>query len=79
MLTLQMRFCRISASLVHGLGSGSCDVNSDGVVNFPDLTIVAEHPGESLPIAPRTDVNRDGKVNILDLVIVSRHFGEEYR
>ncbi|MYB02529.1 hypothetical protein F4X90_23045 [Candidatus Poribacteria bacterium] len=48
------------------------DVNSDGVVNILDLTLIAQHIGESNPEA---DINRDGIVNILDLTLVAREIG----
>ena len=48
------------------------DVNGDGVVNILDLTLVAQHIGESHPEA---DINRDGIVNILDLTLVAREIG----
>ena len=47
------------------------DVNSDGVVNILDLTVVAQGFGtDSL----EADVNGDGLVNILDLVFVANQF-----
>ncbi len=62
-----------------GIDEHPWDVNSDGIVDILDLTIVVKHFGESPPIDPRADINRDGKVNILDLVLIGRHFGEKYR
>ena len=50
------------------------DVNSDGVVNILDLTLVAQHLGVLNPINRRADVNKDGVINILDLVIVANAF-----
>ena len=50
------------------------DVNSDGVVNILDLTLVAQHLGEEKPSNRRVDVNKDGVVNIQDLVIVANAF-----
>jgi len=55
------------------------DVNSDGVVDDLDLSIVIKHFGESPPSDPKADVNKDGNVNILDLVLISQHFGEKYK
>ena len=51
------------------------DVNSDGVVNILDLTLVAQYIGTLNPSNRRIDVNSDGVVNILDLVIVANAFG----
>ena len=48
------------------------DVNSDGVVNVLDLTIVAQHIGTSNPSNRRADLNKDGVVNILDLILVAQ-------
>ena len=56
----------------------AADVNTDGVVNILDLTLIAAHFGET-PTEdqrPNPDVNRDGIVNILDLTLVSSHFGK---
>lgn len=53
------------------------DVNTDGVINILDLTLVAAKFGTT-PIAdqiPNPDVNGDGTVNILDLTRVASHFG----
>jgi len=55
------------------------DVNSDGIVDIQDFSIVSKHFGESPPGDPKADVNRDGQVNILDLVLISKHFGEKYK
>ena len=56
----------------------AADVNTDGVINILDLTLVASHFGET-PTAdqsPNPDVNADGIVNILDLTLVASHFGK---
>ena len=50
------------------------DVNSDGVVNILDLTLVAQQIGTLNPNNRRADVNKDGVVNIQDLVIVANAF-----
>lgn len=50
------------------------DVNSDGVVNILDLTLVAQNFGIEKPNNPKVDVNKDGVVNILDLTIVAQNF-----
>ena len=49
----------------------SWDVNSDGVVNILDLTLIASRFGQDSP-----DLNGDGAVNILDLVLVANHIGK---
>ena len=49
------------------------DVNSDGVVNIIDLTLVASNFGETGQNA--ADVNGDGVVNIIDLTLVAAAFG----
>jgi len=54
------------------------DVNSDGVVNILDLTLVAANLGTT-PAADQTlniDANGDGTVNVLDLTLVASHFGK---
>ena len=50
------------------------DVNSDGVVNILDLTLVSQQIGTLNPSNRRADVNKDGVVNILDLVSVANAF-----
>ena len=54
------------------------DVNTDGVVNILDLTLIATHFGETLTTdqTPNPDVNGDGVVNILDLTLVASYFGK---
>lgn len=56
----------------------AADVNTDGVVNILDLTLIAAHFGETPTEdqSPNPDVNRDGIVNILDLTLVASHFGK---
>ena len=51
------------------------DVNSDGVVNILDLTLVAQQIGTLNPSIGRADVNKDGVVNILDLTLVAQQIG----
>jgi parallel beta-helix repeat protein len=53
------------------------DLNDDGKVNMPDLSIAAtsfaaypRHPRWN----PAADLNSDGKVNIIDLVIIAAEF-----
>ena len=50
------------------------DINSDGVVNILDLTLVAAQLGQTSE-ATRADVNGDGVVNIQDLVLVAGAIG----
>ena len=55
----------------------AADVNTDGVINVLDLTIIAAHLSKT-PIVDQTlnpDVNGDGIVNILDLTLAASHFG----
>ena len=56
----------------------AADVNTDGVINILDLTLVASHFGETRTAdqSPNPDVNGDGTVNILDLTLVASHFGK---
>jgi PKD repeat protein len=55
------------------------DLNSDGILNILDITIVAKafgsFPGHSRwdPIA---DLNEDGKVDILDIAKIAKNFGK---
>ena len=51
------------------------DVNSDGVVNILDLTLVAQQIGTLNPSNQRVDVNKDGVINILDLTLVAQEIG----
>ena len=55
------------------------DVNTDGVVNILDLTLIATYFGEmpTTDQVPNPDVNGDGVVNILDLTLVASHFGKK--
>ena len=50
------------------------DINSDGVVNIQDLTLVAAQLGQMGEDMP-ADINGDGVVNIQDLVLVAGAFG----
>ena len=51
----------------------AADVNSDGVVNIIDLTLVAANFGKTAETT--ADVNGDGVVNIIDLTLVAGAFG----
>lgn len=57
------------------------DVNTDGVVNILDLTIIAAHLGTTAieDQTPNPDVNGDGSINILDLTLAARHLGKTVR
>ena len=47
------------------------DVNSDGIINSLDLTLVGQNVGV-MPLSHiQADINGDGQVNVLDLIIVS--------
>ncbi len=48
------------------------DVNSDGKVNFADLSLVVSHFNSDSKVG---DVNGDGRVDIFDLVLVGLNFG----
>ncbi len=48
------------------------DINSDGVVNILDYTLLSNAFGTSNVDA---DINNDGTVNILDYTILSNNFG----
>lgn len=52
------------------------DTNSDGEVDFFDLTVVVMQFGRPPPISDvRADINSDGIVDIFDIVVVALHFG----
>ena len=58
----------VSLSSLSPMNNSPSDVNSDGLINFQDMGIVASNFGKvGLNSA---DVNRDGIVNIQDLVLV---------
>ena len=79
MLSLVLLVLRVSYAEDKDLDTlRAADVNTDGVINILDLTLVASHFGET-PTAdqsPNPDVNGDGTVNILDLTLVASHFGK---
>ena len=51
------------------------DVNSDGIINILDLTLVGQNIGV-MPLSHlQADINGDGLVNVLDLILVSNMFG----
>ena len=50
------------------------DVNSDGIINILDLTLVGQNIGV-MPLSHlQADINGDGLVNVLDLILVSNMF-----
>ena len=50
------------------------DVNSDGIINILDLTLVGQNVG-AMPLNHlQADINGDGLVNVLDLILVSNMF-----
>ena len=53
----------------------SWDINSDGMVDIFDFTIVGKHFGEEGE-GIVGDVNKDGVVDMVDLMLVGSHFGE---
>ena len=65
----------VSLSSLSPMNNSPSDVNSDGLINFQDMGIVASNFGKvGLNSA---DVNRDGIVNIQDLVLVAGAFDED--
>ncbi len=67
---------RVTASDVDYIDSILCpaDVNSDGVVSFPDLNVILSFFGQPGTFS-QGDTNRDGVVNFLDLNVVLSGFG----
>ena len=47
------------------------DVNSDGIVNILDLTLVARNVGIMPLTHLQADINGDGAVDVMDLILVS--------
>ena len=50
------------------------DVNSDGIVNILDLTLVGQNIGAIRLNPLQADINGDGSVNVLDLILVANTF-----
>lgn len=48
------------------------DVNSDGVLNILDLTLIAQNLGAASNNR-HLDVNKDGVINILDLILITQY------
>lgn len=58
-----------------------CDLDSNGIVNIVDVTIVAKAFGSKEGDEswnPFADVNKDGIVNIKDILMVAKMFGTQY-
>jgi hypothetical protein len=53
------------------------DANLDGVVNFPDLLVVAQDYGKTGEDWAHGDFNYDGIVNFPDLLIVAQNYGKQ--
>jgi hypothetical protein len=51
------------------------DVNMDGVVNFSDLLLLAQHYGQTNRIWDQGDMNYDGTVNFADLLALAQNYG----
>jgi hypothetical protein len=51
------------------------DVNHDGVVNFADLLILAQHYGSPQPLFELGDLDGDGLVGFSDLLLLAQHYG----
>lgn len=52
------------------------DINSDGVVNLLDYSILFAAFGSQPPSDARADLNGDGKINLLDYSILFANFGK---
>lgn len=52
------------------------DINNDGVVNFPDLLVLAQHYGKMVPAFTEGDVTGDGIVNFNDLLLLAQDYGQ---
>jgi hypothetical protein len=53
------------------------DATLDGIVNFPDLLIVAQNYGKTGQDWSQGDFNYDGIVNFPDLLLVAQNYGEQ--
>lgn len=53
------------------------DANLDGIVNFPDLLIVAQNYGKTGQDWAHGDFNYDGIVNFSDLLVVAQNYGKQ--
>ena len=72
-------FASIGAYLLitsHAATTLSADFNNDGVVNIPDLSILATNWGKTGQTKATGDANGDGSVNILDLSLLASQWGQ---
>jgi hypothetical protein len=53
------------------------DANLDGIVNFPDLLVVAQDYGKTGQDWAHGDFNYDGIVNFPDLLLVAQNYGKQ--
>jgi hypothetical protein len=53
------------------------DANLDGIVNFPDLLVVAQNYGKTGQDWAHGDFNYDGIVNFPDLLLVAQNYGKQ--
>jgi autotransporter-associated beta strand protein len=53
------------------------DANLDGIVNFPDLLVVAQDYGKTGQDWAQGDFNYDGIVNFPDLLLVAQNYGKQ--
>ncbi len=55
------------------------DINTDGIVNILDLTLIATQFNQTAieTQQPNPDINRDGVIDILDLTLAASHFGRK--
>jgi autotransporter-associated beta strand protein len=53
------------------------DANLDGIVNFPDLLLVAQNYGKTGEDWAHGDFNYDGIVNFPDLLLVAQNYGKQ--
>jgi len=52
------------------------DVSQDGVVNFTDLLVLAQHYGAIDATYEQGDLNGDGRVDFADLLVLAQHFDQ---
>lgn len=60
---------------VDGKRIPSADLNGDGIVNFQDLLILAQHYGRTPAAYTDGDVNGDGTVTFADLLLLAQDYG----
>jgi autotransporter-associated beta strand protein len=52
------------------------DLNLDGIVNFSDLLLLAQHYGQTNRNWDQGDLNYDGSVNFSDLLALAQNYGQ---